>query len=42
MCLGWVSAVLERTVPHPRGLESLIKKKSDYFPVLAPVGVTEG
>lgn len=42
MCSGWVSAVLERTLLHPRGLESLIKKKSDYFPVLAPVGVTEG
>lgn len=42
MCLGWVSAVVERAVLHPRSLESLIKKKSDYFPVLAPVGVTEG
>lgn len=42
ICLGSVSAVLEQTVLHPRGLESLIKKKSDYFSVLAPVGATEG
>lgn len=33
MCLGGGSATLE---------QSVIKKKSDYFPVLAPVGVTEG
>lgn len=36
------SVVPEQTVLHPRGLESLIKKESDYFPVLAPAGVTEG
>lgn len=42
MCLGSISALLEQTVLHSRGPESLIKKKSDYFLVLAPVGGTEG